>query len=70
MASNKELVIVSCVVCSCRFGMPQTLHSAAQKNSKILFYCPSGHSLYFPEKKEETKIEAKIIPFPMERVKK
>ena len=54
------MINVSCAKCKCKFGMPDALYEAATHSSKIVIYCPYGHTLGFPE---ET-IKPETIPEP------
>ena len=50
MADN--LKVITCVACKCRFGIPMALYEVALCRDDIIFYCPYGHDLRFPNRGE------------------
>jgi len=59
------MVTVQCSACKCKFGMPDALYEATQC-TQIVFYCPYGHSMYYPFKSKE-KLDEQSLPLPPER---
>lgn len=51
---------VNCASCGIRFGLPKTLHKRRQDDHRA-FYCPNGHSNYYPppEKERDEEMEEK-----------
>lgn len=47
--------VVECCICGCNFILPNELHSAASRSTKICFYCPYGHEQHFKETVKLTK---------------
>ena len=50
MILTNALVTVRCAACSMDFGIPEWLNHA-KRSDQTSFYCPAGHSQYFPKGK-------------------
>lgn len=55
---------VICCTCGIEFGLPE-VYANARYNDHKAFYCPNGHGLSWPERKEKTKptLVANVIDF-------
>lgn len=54
MNSILTLKEVRCIECSTLFGMSDDIYEHRLENGR-LFYCPNGHSQYFPKRENELK---------------
>lgn len=78
MASAEiELENVNCVHCGAVFSMSQAFANA-RREDHVIFYCPSGHKLCWPEKASEksqdlkakiAELEEKIQNLSMDKAK-
>lgn len=50
MFGNEKLVDVECASCGIKFSMPESVWSRRKQDHKR-FFCPNGHSNYYPEQK-------------------
>lgn len=44
---GSRFVVVCCCQCAVEFGLPEGLHDG-RREDQGMFYCPNGHSQYFP----------------------
>lgn len=51
--------VVDCANCAVSFGMPTPLYQSRKKDHAS-FYCPSGHSNYFPAETEEERLKKEL----------
>ncbi len=54
-----ELVKVECCNCGCVYGLTETMERR-MRDSHALFYCPNGHSQYFPGETEAEKLKRQV----------
>lgn len=53
------LTIVECAKCHTAFGMTESL-DRARRNDHETFYCPLGHSNFYPQESEAEKLRARL----------
>jgi hypothetical protein len=51
-----EMETMECCVCGVTFAMPKEMMDKYTENHKS-FYCPSGHSQYFPSESKAERLE-------------
>ena len=51
--------LLNCANCSISFAIPTKLNSELMRNHET-FYCPKGHSNYYPGKSDEEKLQEEI----------
>ena len=56
---EQGLVIWSCITCGIRFAIPTSFDINKRKDHKT-FYCPDGHSMYYPSESKEDKLRNKL----------
>lgn len=56
-AVDVNVCAIQCADCGCAFCIPQTLERAARNDPKTSFYCPFGHSNYYPGTTIERRLE-------------
>lgn len=54
-----EMEVITCGECGISFALPARFLDERRKDHKG-FYCPSGHSRYFPGKSDEEKLREKL----------
>jgi hypothetical protein len=54
MNMNIEMVLVECASCNLTFAVTSYFHRARRNDHKV-FYCPSGHHNYYPQKSDVEK---------------
>ena len=54
-----EFDVVNCANCGLLFAMPTRLREEYQNNHKT-FYCPKGHSNYYPQKSDKEILEEEL----------
>lgn len=59
LTRTTELVTIICGKCGILFAMPEKFEES-RRNDHATFYCPSGHSRYFPGKSEEEKLKRQL----------
>jgi hypothetical protein len=52
---TNQLVTVTCCECAVPFGIPAYVE-VTRRQDQNLFYCPMGHSQYFPKGKSQTQL--------------
>ena len=55
-----ELETRHCPTCGIIYGVPDTFVSDRQKHHAY-FYCPMGHSRYFPQDNEEERLRKQLL---------
>lgn len=55
LTATNKIFIDSCAECGILFGMPDQFNDKLRDNGKT-FYCPNGHSLYYPGETDKAKI--------------
>lgn len=56
LAYSVTVESVQCISCGVIFGIPSDLNTQRKRDHK-LFYCPNGHSQYFPGESDVEKAE-------------
>ena len=56
---NTELVILNCSVCFGPIALGEGQHKSFREQHKT-FYCPSGHSQYYPTKSDADKLRDEL----------
>lgn len=51
--------VIQCAHCHIPFAMPSRLHEDRRNDHKT-FFCPNGHSQYFPGKSDEEKLKDEL----------
>jgi hypothetical protein len=57
--ATSEYCIVTCSACGVHFGMLADYQERRRKDHKS-FYCPNGHSQYYPGQSKEEKLKAEL----------
>lgn len=57
--TQSELLIAHKCSCGVHFGLPESFYNARKKDHKT-FYCPNGHSRYYPGKTEEERLKEQL----------
>lgn len=58
-AHNLGMVMEECCNCGTPFAITKEFHKIV-RNSHEIFYCPKGHSQYYPGKSEEEKLRDEV----------
>lgn len=72
MTNDIEVVIldeVNCAACGIRFGIAQPLMERRRKDGKY-FYCPNGHSNFFPPKPKPRDEEVEDLKERLESIQR
>lgn len=54
-----ELTMINCANCGITFGVPRRFESDRRTDHKS-FFCPSGHSNYYPGKSDEERLRERV----------
>lgn len=58
-AYTSQLTIIECANCHMDFGIPEGLFRTRRDDHRM-FYCPLGHSNYYPGKSDAEKLRAEL----------
>lgn len=56
---TETVTIIDCPQCHMEFGIPRNFEKRRRDDHKS-FYCPQGHTQYFPEKSEAEKLKEQL----------
>lgn len=59
LAAQLQLEVLDCAACRLPFGVPVAVIADRRRDHKT-FYCPLGHSNFFPGKSEEDKLREQL----------
>lgn len=59
LTNNDQLYVVTCADCGMAFGVPQQYEDQRRGDHRN-FYCPNGHTNYYPQKSTSEKLRDQL----------
>jgi len=58
--TKTSLVTHTCLTCGIQYAIPDDYDQELRKNHRT-FYCPRGHTMYYPEETEEERLRKALL---------